>query len=103
MTTHADTSPPRHIALVGVNYPTAIHMTSGKTLTIKQDIPNQSTDLEDVSRHATTATYSDVTNLVMRGLKTADGLYQTYVAIRPDMEAPHTLIASLMRSCIMNS
>ena len=49
------------------------------------------------------ATYSDMTNLVMRGLKTVDGLLQSYVMIRPDIEAPHTLIASLMRSWIMNS
>ena len=54
-------------------------------------------------RHATTATNSDVTNLVMRGLKTADGLHQSYVAIQPDIEALLTLIASLMRSLNMNS
>ena len=58
---------------------------------------------EDVPRHATTDTYSDVTNLVMRGLKTADGHHPSYMAIQPDIEAPHTLIASLMRSWIMNS
>ena len=58
---------------------------------------------EDVPQHTTTATYSDVTNLVMHGLKTADGLHQSYVAIRPDIEALDTIIASLMRSWIMNS
>ena len=51
----------------------------------------------------TTATYSDMTNPIMRGLNTADRLHQSYVAIRLDIEAPHILIASLMRSWIMNS
>ena len=72
-------------------------MTSDRTWKIEPDRPDQSTDREDVPGHATMATYSDVTNLVMCGLKTADGLHQSYVAIRPDIEAPHTLIASLMR------
>ena len=49
-----------------------INMTFGRTWTIEQDIPDRSTDREGVPRHATTATYSDVTNLVMRGLKTTD-------------------------------
>ena len=59
-------------------------------------------DSEDAPRHATMATYLDVTNPVMGRLNTADGLYQNCVMIRPDIEAPHTLIASLMRSWIMN-
>ena len=54
-------------------------------------------------RHVMMATYSDVKNLLTRGPKTADGLHQSYVTIRPDTEAPHTLIASRMRSWIMNS
>ena len=54
-------------------------------------------------RHATLTTYSDVTNLVMRGLKTADELHQSYIAIQPNIEAPHTLIASPTKSWNMNS
>ena len=60
-------------------------------------------DRKGVPRHVTMATYSDMTNLVMRGPKTADGPYQSYVTIQPNIEAPHTLIASLMRSWITNS
>ena len=54
-------------------------------------------DREDVFRHATTATYSNVPNLVTPGPKAADGLHQSYVAMRPDIEAPHTLFASLAK------
>ena len=60
-------------------------------------------DREDVPRHMMMAIYSDVTNLVMRGLKAADGRHQSYVAIRPDIEVPHTLIASPTKSWNMNS
>ena len=87
-----NTSPPRLIATAEVNQ-----------LTIKQDIPDRSTDREDVPRHTTTAIYSDVRNLVMHGLKAADGLHQSYVTIQPDIEVPHTLIASLTNSWNMNS
>ena len=48
-------------------------------------------------------TYSVATNTVMRGLNTVDRLYQNCATIRPDIEAPHTLVASLMRSWITNS
>ena len=54
-------------------------------------------DRQDAPRHATTATYSDMTNPVMRGLNTADGLYQSRLMIRPNIEASHILIASLMK------
>ena len=73
------------------------HMTSGTTWTVEQDIQDRSTDREDVPRHATTAIYSDVTNLVTPGPKTADGLHRSYVATRPGIEAPHTLFASLTK------
>ena len=43
------------------------------------------------------AIYSDVTSLVMRGTKTADGLHQSYVVMWRDIEAPHTLFASLTK------
>ena len=71
--------------------------TSGRPWTVEQDIQDRSTDREDVPRHATTAIYSDVTNLVTPGPKTADGLHRSYVAMRPDIEAPHTLFASLTK------
>ena len=74
-----------------------IHMTFGRNWTTEQDIPDRSTDREDVPRHVMTAIYSDVTNLVMHGLKAADGLHQIYVAIQPDIEPPHTLFATLMK------
>ena len=72
-------------------------MTLGRTWTVEQSIPDQSTDREDASRLGMMATYSDVTNLVTPGLKTADGLHRSYVAMRPDIEAPHTLFASLTK------
>ena len=72
-------------------------MTFGRTWTVEQDLQDRSTDREDVPRHATTATYSDVTNLVMPGPKTADGLHLSYGAMWPNIEAPHTHSASLMK------
>ena len=72
-------------------------MTFGRTWTVEQDIQDRSTDREDTPRHATMATYSDVTNLVTPGPKTADGLHPSYVATWPDIEAPHTPSASLMK------
>ena len=75
----------------------AIHMTFVKTWTVEQDIQDRSTDREDVPRHATTAIYSDMTNLVTPGPKTADGLHRSYVTPWPDIEAPHTLFASLTK------
>ena len=71
----------------------AIHMTFCMTSTVERDIPDRSTDREDAPRHATTATYSDVTSLVTPGPKTADGLHRSYVAMWPDIEVPHTLFA----------
>ena len=74
-----------------------IHMTFGRTWTVEQDIPDRSTDREDVPRHVTTAIYSDVTSLATPGPKTADELHRSYVMKWPDMEAPHTVFASLMK------
>ena len=64
-----------------------IHMTFGKTWTVEQDIPDRSTDREDMPRHMTMTTYLDVTNLVTLGPKTADRLHRSYVAMRPNIEA----------------
>ena len=72
-------------------------MTFGRTWIVEQDILDRSTDREDAPRHAKTAIYSDVTSLVTPGPKTADGLHQSYVMMRPDIEAPHTLFASLTK------
>ena len=72
-------------------------MTFGRNWTIEQDIPDRSTDREDMPRHVTTAIYSDVTSLVTPRPKTADGLHRSYVAMWPDIEAPHTLFASLTK------
>ena len=79
--------PPHHLAKIGTEQLGIIHTTFGRNWTIAQDTPDLYTDREDVCILGTTATYSDVTNLVMRGLKTADGLHQSYVTIRPDIEA----------------
>ena len=80
-----------------------IHMTYGKTWTVEQVRPDRSTDCEDVHRHTTTATYSDVTNLATPGPKITNGLHRRYVAVWPNIEAPHTLFASLTKSWNMNS
>ena len=70
------------------------HMNFGRTWTIEQDIPDRSTDREDVPRHVTMAVYSDVTSLVTPGPKIADGLHRSYVTVCPNIEASHTLCAS---------
>ena len=72
-------------------------MTSGRPWIAEQDIPDRFTDREDVPRLVTMATYSDATNLVTPEPTTTDGLHRSYVAMRPGIEAPHTLFASLMK------
>ena len=49
------------------------------------------------------ATYSDVTKLTTSELNAADGLHQSSAAMRPAIEAPHTLSASQMKYWITNS
>ena len=89
---------PSHLAVkAGIRQLGAIHMTFIKTWTVEQDIQDQSTDREDVPGHARTAIYSDMTNLVTPGPKTTDGLHRSYVAMQPDIEAPHTLSSSLTK------
>ena len=73
-----------------------INTAFGRTCTTRQVIPDRSTDREDVPRHAMMAIYSDATNLVTPGPKTVGGLHLSYVTMRPGIEAPHTLFASLM-------
>ena len=89
-----NTSPPHLTVKVEIKQLGVIHMTFGRTWTVEQDIPDRSTDREDVPRHAATTIYLDVTSLVTSGPKIADGLHWSYVAMWPDIEAPHTLFAS---------
>ena len=92
-----NTSPPHHIVKAEIKQLGVIHMTFGRTWTTEQDIQDLSTDREDMPRHETTAIYSDVTSLVTPGPKTTDGLHRSYVVMWPDIEAPHTLFASLTK------
>ena len=89
-----NSSPPHHHVKIETKQFGVIHMTFGRTWTVEQDIPDRSTDQEDVPRDAMMATYSGVKNLAMPGPITADGLHRSYVAMWPDIEAPHTLFAS---------
>ena len=74
-----------------------VHTTFGRPWIVEQDIPDQFTNCEDIPRHVMMATYSDVTNLVTPEPTTVDGLHRSYAVTRPDIEAPHTLCASLMK------
>ena len=89
-----NSSPPRHHEKTETKQFGVIHTTFGRPWIVEQDIPDRFTDHEDVPRHVMMATYSDVTDLVTPEPTTADGLHQSYVAMRPDIEAPHTLFAS---------
>ena len=90
-------SPPHRHGKIETKQFGVINMTSGKPWAAEQDIQDRSTDREDVPRHAMTATYLDGTNLVTLEPITIDELHRSYVATRPDIEAPHTLFASLMK------
>ena len=71
--------------------------TSGRPWIVEEDIPDRFMDREDVPRHMMMATYSDMTNLVTPEPITADELHMSYGAMRPNIEAPHTLSASRMK------
>ena len=90
-------SPPHRLAKTGTEQLGTIHTTFGRNWTVEQDTPDRSTDREDASLLGMTAAYSDVTNLVTPGPITADGLHRRCAATWPDIEAPHTLSASLMK------
>ena len=90
-------SPPRHHGKIETKQFGVIHTTSGRPWIVEQDIPDRFTDHEDVPQHVMMATYSDVTNLVTPEPTTTDGLHRSYVATQLDIEAPHTLFASLMK------
>ena len=95
---HKPNTSPLHLTVkVEIKQLGDIRTTRGKNWTIMQDMLDRSTDREDVPRHVTTATYSDVTSLVTPGPKTVDGLHRSNVAMWPDIEATHTLFASLMK------
>ena len=72
-------------------------MTFDRTWTAEQEIPDRSTDHEDMPRHVTTAIYLDVTSLITPGPNAADELHPSYVTTWPDIEAPHTPFASLTK------
>ena len=73
------------------------HMTPGMTWKTEQVRPDRSMDREGVPRCATMAIQPDVTNIITPGLKTGDELHPSYVATWPDIEAPYTPFASLMK------
>ena len=89
---------PSHLAVKArIKQLGVVHTTSNMTWTVEQDTQDRSTDREDMPRHAAMATYSDVTNLATPGPKTANGLRRRYVAVWPNIEAPHILFASLTK------
>ena len=86
---------PSHLAVKArIKQLGVVHTTFDRTRTVELDTQDRSTDREDVPRHATMATYPGVTNLATPGPKTANGLHRRYVAVWPNIEAPHTLFAS---------
>ena len=89
-----NTRPPHLAVKARIKQLGVVHTTFDRTWIVEQDMQDRSTDREDVPQHATTATYSDVTNLATPGPKTANGLHRRYVAVWPNIEAPHTLFAS---------
>ena len=63
----------------------------GYTYDLRQDLDNRAGHTRSIY------IYSDMTSLVTSGPKTADGLHRSYVAMWPDIEAPHTPFASLTK------
>ena len=92
-----NTRPPHLAVKARTTQVTITQTTCRGTWTIKQDTQDRSTDRESMPRHATMATYSDVTNPATPELKTAKGLLRSYVAVWPNIEAPHTHFASPMK------
>ena len=92
-----NSSPPHRHVKTEAKQLGIIHTTFGRTWTVEQDTPDQSTDREDVLRRATMATHLDVINPITPGPNAADGLHQSYVAVWPIIGAPRTLFASLTK------
>ena len=67
-----NTSPDYPAVKAGIDQLGTIHTTFGRNWTVEQDTPDQSTYREDASLLWTTATYSDVTNLITPGPKTVN-------------------------------
>ena len=67
-------SPPHRLAKTETEQLGTIHTNFGRTWTVEQDTPDQSTDRKDASLLGMIATYSDVTNLITPGPITTDGL-----------------------------
>ena len=89
-----NTRPPHLAVKAGTTQVTITQTTCSGIWTIEQDTQDRSTDRESMPRHATMAIYSGVTNLATPEPKTAKGLLRSYVAVWPNIEAPHTLFAS---------
>ena len=92
-----NTRPPHLAVKARIKQLRVVHTTFDRTWTVEQDTQDRSMGREDVHRHATMPTYSDMTNLDTPGPKTASGFHRRYVAVWPYIEAPHTLFASLMK------
>ena len=92
-----NTRPPHLAVKARITQLMVVQTTFDGTWTVEQDTQDRSTDREGMPRHATMATYSDVTNLATPEPKTANGLLRSYVAVWPNIEAPHTRFASLMK------
>ena len=89
-----NTGPPHLTVKARIKQLGVVHTTFERTWTVEQDTRDRSTDREDVPRHTTTATYSDIENRAIPGPKTANRLHRTYVAVWPNIEALPTLFAS---------
>ena len=92
-----NTRPPHLTVKAGTTRVTITQTTYKETWTVEQDTQDRSTDREGMPQYATTATYSDMTNLATPEPKTANGLLWSYVVVWPNIEAPHTHFASLMK------
>ena len=72
-------------------------MTCGMTWKTEQVRPDRSMDCGGVPGCATMAIGPDVTNITTPGPKTTEELHPSYITTWPDIEAPHTPFASLMK------
>ena len=92
-----NTRPPHLAVKARITQLTVVQATFGGTWTVEQDTQDRSTDHEGITGRAKMATYPDMTNLATPEPKTANGLLRSYVAVWPNIEAPHTLFASPMK------
>ena len=92
-----NTRPPHLAVKATITQLTIVQTTCSGTWTVEQDMQDRSTDRESMLRHAMMAAYSDVSNLATPDPKTAKGLLRSYVAVWPNIKAPHTRFASPMK------